>query len=260
MPSSGRACRSESERSNGSLGTIFLARPAFARHPVTVFLFWSRYSGCVWTRQCRKLILDRRIGFDFGRRWVPIRWVPILVPPGEFFLTSFEAGEVAAAGNTTVRSGAEAQLQSDPARRAVVLFAPGGKLLAIALRAAGVFPGGGFPGASGPAGIATAATQRANPDQTFEPLGHASAVGHTGITRAALRTRQFHFPRPGSIIDRIGAEFNVLIYVRGERLAEAIAHGATALNRQALDVDDREQLAGGGSDEDFACGTEIGGQ
>jgi hypothetical protein len=53
MPSSGRACRSESERSNGSLGTIFFARPAFAQRPVTVFLFWSRYSGCVWTRQSK---------------------------------------------------------------------------------------------------------------------------------------------------------------------------------------------------------------
>jgi hypothetical protein len=30
---------------------LFFARPAFAQHPVTVFLFWSRYSGCVSARQ-----------------------------------------------------------------------------------------------------------------------------------------------------------------------------------------------------------------
>ena len=80
-----------------------------------------------------------------------IAWITILVPPGEFFLAPFEAGEVAAAGNAAVRSGAEAQPQCGPAGRAVVLFAPGGKLLAITFGAACVFPGGGFPGAGGPA-------------------------------------------------------------------------------------------------------------
>ena len=105
----------------------------------------------------------------------------ILVPPSEFFLTALETGEVTAAGDATVRSGAEAQLQCGPARRAVVLLAPGGKLLAIALRAARVFPGGGFPGAGGPAGIAAAAAQGANPDQALEPFGHANAARHMGI-------------------------------------------------------------------------------
>ena len=103
------------------------------------------------------------------------------MPPGEFFLTPFEAGEVAAAGDAAVRSCTEAQPQLGPAGRAVVLFAPGGKLLAIALRAARVFPGGGFPGAGGPAGIAAAAAQRANPDQALEPLGHANAARHMCI-------------------------------------------------------------------------------
>jgi hypothetical protein len=159
----------------------FFARPAFAQRPVTAFLFWSRCSGCVPARPLTQtLILDCGIGFDF-RRLGPIPWVPILVPPGEFFLTPLEAGEVAAAGDTAVRGGAEAQLQRGPAGRAVVLFAPGGKLLAIALRAARVFPGGGFPGAGGPASLAAAAAQGANPDQALDPLGHAGATGHTGI-------------------------------------------------------------------------------
>ena len=105
-----------------------------------------------------------------------------MVPPSEFFLTLFEAGEVAAARDAAVRSGTEAQLQRGPAGRPVILFAPGGKLLAIALRAARVFPGGGFPGAGGPAGIAAAAAQWANPDQAFEPFSDASAVGHTSVT------------------------------------------------------------------------------
>ena len=107
--------------------------------------------------------------------------VPIWVPPTEFFLALFEAGEITAAGDAAVRSGSEAQLERGPEGRAVVAFAPGGKLLAIALRAARVFPGGGFPGAGGPAGIATAAPQWENPDQTAEPLGNTRAAGHTGI-------------------------------------------------------------------------------
>jgi hypothetical protein len=142
------------------------------------------------------LVVDCRVGFDFGWGLGAIIWVPVLVPPGEFFLALLEAGEVAAAGDAAVRSGSEAQLQGGPARRAVMLFAPGGKLLAIAFRAARVFPRGGFPGASGPTVIAAAAAQRANTDQALEPLGHTRAMGHTGIAGAALRARQFHFPRP----------------------------------------------------------------
>jgi len=119
--------------------------------------------------------------------------VPILVPPSEVFLALLETGEVAAAGDTAVRSGAEAQQQGGPAGRAIVLPAPGGKLLAIAFWAARVFPSGGFPGTSGPAGIAAAAAQRANADQAFEPLGDTRATRHTCIAGAALRARQFHF-------------------------------------------------------------------
>ena len=48
-----------------------------------------------------RLMLDRRIGFDF--RW---RVGSILVTPSEFFLTLLEAGEVTAAGDAAVRSGA----------------------------------------------------------------------------------------------------------------------------------------------------------
>jgi hypothetical protein len=32
---------------------LFFARPAFAQRPVTVLLFWSRCSGCAWTRQSK---------------------------------------------------------------------------------------------------------------------------------------------------------------------------------------------------------------
>jgi hypothetical protein len=155
----------------------FFARPAFAQRPVTALLFWSRCSGCVSARRPPSLIVHRGIGFDCRRRLSAI-----LVTPGELFLTLFEAGEVTAAGDAAVRSGAQPQLQQSPAGRAVVLFAPGGKLLAIALRAARVFPGGGFPSTGGPAGIAAAAAQGANPNQALEPFGYASAMGHTGIT------------------------------------------------------------------------------
>ena len=120
-----------------------------------------------------------------------------------------------------------------------MLPAPRGKLLTIAFRAARVLPRGGFPSTSGPPGIAAAATQRANPDQPLQQFGDAGAMRHTGVARAALRTCQFHFPGPGSIIDRIGAELNVLVYVRGESLAETIADRSTAFDGQAFDADDR---------------------
>jgi hypothetical protein len=55
-----------------------------------------------------------------------------------------------------------------------------------------------------------------------------------GIARAALGARQFHFSDLGSVIDWIGAELDVLIYVRGEGLDGGDRTRATRLESAGL--------------------------
>ena len=68
------------------------------------------------------------------------------------------------------------------------MFAPGGEFLTITLGAAREFPGRGFPSTGGPACLTTAAAQRINADDSFEPFSQAAAVGNASVTRAAFGT------------------------------------------------------------------------
>src|SRR5216684_3188597 len=100
----------------------------------------------------------------FGRR---LRATFILRPfrtraPGEALLAGAIAGEVAAAHRAAVRRRSHPQQQHGPQRRAIVLFAPGGKFLPVAARAACEFPRTLIPYAGGPTRAAARAPQRIN--------------------------------------------------------------------------------------------------
>jgi len=164
MPSSDRACRPENELFNGSLGTIFLLYPVLSSRP-------------------RNLI-----GRRFGSRSPP--GVPL--PPCISLLTCAEAREVAAAGGAAIRRGSQAQAHGDGAGRAIVLQAPGGQLLAIAARTAGVSPRAGGPHAGLPAGPAALATQGIDAHDGLQILGETAPVGHMHVARTALGTGKLH--------------------------------------------------------------------
>src|ERR1019366_7510963 len=117
-----------------------------------------------------------------------------------------------------------------PAVRSVVAFAPGGKLLAITLRAARVLPGGGLPGAGGPTHPAAAATQRINTEEPLEQLNQTLAVGHPGVARAALGTGELHSPNLASIINRIAPRVEVSFHSHRKSLPQAVADGAAPRN------------------------------
>ena len=85
--------------------------------------------------------------------------------PAMLFLASAEAGEIAAAGGAAVRSRAAAQQDHGPARRMIVLLAPGAQILAIAAGTAGKPPGSVGPNAGSPACAAFAAAQRVDPEK-----------------------------------------------------------------------------------------------
>ena len=83
-----------------------------------------------------------------------------VVAPAMLFLARAEAREIAAAGRAAIRSGAASQQDHGPARRVIILFAPGAQILAIAARAAGESPGAVGPDAGSPAGAALTAAQK----------------------------------------------------------------------------------------------------
>ena len=92
------------------------------------------------------------------------------MPPREPLLAFAEAGEVAAAGRATVRRSAQPQQHTRPARGVIILLAPGGKFLAIAARAARIFPGAVLPHAGFPARAAAPAPQGILTDQSTKLL------------------------------------------------------------------------------------------
>lgn len=74
----------------------------------------------------------------------------------------------------------------------IILLAPGGEILAIAARAAGIFPGSAGPDAGFPTGPAAAAAQGIDAEDAFENFGNGLPVRDAHVSRAALRTGQLH--------------------------------------------------------------------
>ena len=118
------------------------------------------------------------VGERTGRRvtWNHFLFLPVLLNPGcrlrfsprVAFLAGAEAREIAAARGTAVRRRADSQKEPGPQRRIIVLLTPGGQILAIAARAAGVSPRTAGPTAGFPARLASAAAQLINPDQSLQ--------------------------------------------------------------------------------------------
>src|SRR5437016_857363 len=71
-------------------------------------------------------------GFDFAgrRRGGRLALDLLLGPPAIPLFAGPEAGEIAAAGGAAIGSGAEPQQDHGPLRRAIILLAPGGQILA----------------------------------------------------------------------------------------------------------------------------------
>lgn len=188
MPGSGRACRRGTSCYFGSLGTIFYFAPSPNRSiprdhcNAGAFLFQSLrcLPGQRW-RWSRSAILRRRCSFHAS-----------LITPTEAFLAPPEAGEIAAAGGAAVGGGANAQKKPGPARRMVILLAPGGELLAIAAGAVCVLPRALRPRAGLPAMAATAATERINTGDAAEHLRSGSPMRHPRFTAPAFRARKLH--------------------------------------------------------------------
>jgi hypothetical protein len=120
------------------------------------------------------------------------------------------------------------------------MFAPGREFLAVTLGATRVLPRGRLPRTRGPAGFAAAAAQRVNANDSLEPFTDALATGNASVTRAAFGTFQLHPVEPGSIIDRIAADFEVVLHARRKRLSQTVAHRASSWNTDAFDARCRE--------------------
>ena len=108
--------------------------------------------------------------------------------PTVSFLAGTEAGEVAAARWTAVRSGAAAKHDQRPAGRVIVLLAPGSQLLTIAARTAGELPRSGSPHAGSPSGAAAAAAKRVNTEESAKLLGKVLFVRNPYVPGSTLWT------------------------------------------------------------------------
>jgi hypothetical protein len=178
------------------------------------------------------------------------------MPPGEPLLASAKAGEVAAAGRATVRRSAQAQQNARPAGRVIVLLAPGGEFLAIAPRAARIFPCAVLPNTGFPARVATPAPQRILADQSAKLLSNPVAVRNAYIAGTALRASKLHSPNPRSIItnasdggNRLSPRGGVCLHEGGEGLLQPIAGGVTGADVEALNRRHGQQFARSRGDE-----------
>ena len=109
-----------------------------------------------------------------------------LVTPGEPFPASPEAGEVTTAGGAAVRRGADSQQETRPARRVIILFAPGAQFLAVTAGAARILPSPVGPHAGFPTMMAAPAPQRIDPQPAAEELRKALALRNPHIARTTL--------------------------------------------------------------------------
>ena len=171
-----------------SLGTIFYpARPTarFASgqlwHLIPRFLHGRGLSSHSDLRIRHRLIRCSRSCFD-----------PHLVTPGEALLPRFEAGEITAAGRAAVRSRAEAQQKSRPARRIVEVLHPTGQFLPVAAGTTRVSPGSIRPDAGLPAMAAAAAAKLRNTHPALQVLAQSVRVGDAYVPCSAAWTVQFH--------------------------------------------------------------------
>jgi hypothetical protein len=116
-----------------------------------------------------------------------------VLPPRIALLARAVAREIAAARSASIRRRAAAQQDSGPQRRMVILLAPGGEFLAIAARAARVFPRSRMPRTGAPAGFAAPATQRIRSEQRLDMLSQAPPMRHAYISCATFRTGKLHW-------------------------------------------------------------------
>ena len=145
---------------------------------------------------------DRRVAWNHfylilaARRFC--RWLrlaslqSLLLPPREPFLAVLKTCEIAPARRAPIRRGPQPHLDDRPRGRMVILLAPGGQILAIATRAAGIFPVAAGPSAGFPSGMAFPAPQRIYPKNRFKVLDEMTAVRYLYITQAAIGAGQLH--------------------------------------------------------------------
>ena len=171
-----------------SLGTIFYPARLTARiasgqlwHLIPRFLHGRGLSSHRDLPVCNHLLWRSRSCFGAN-----------LVAPGETFLPGFEAGEITTAGRAAMRSRAQAQKESRPARRIVEVLHPGGQFLTVAAWATRVPPGSIRPDAGSPAMVAAAAAKLRNTDPTLQVLAQTVPMGNAHIPRPAARTVQLH--------------------------------------------------------------------
>ena len=108
------------------------------------------------------------------------------------FLARAEACEITTAGWASIRRGATSKQDHGPARRMVVLLAPGAQILAIASGTAGKSPGSVGPYAGSPASAAFAAAQWIDPEECTDFLQNTRFMGNSNVARSAIWTGKLH--------------------------------------------------------------------
>ena len=115
--------------------------------------------------------------------------------PAMFFAAWTVTGEIAPARRTTVGSGAATEHNDGPARRVIVLFAPGRQILAITSGTTGELPCSRSPHAGAPSCAATTATKRVNSKKRANFLGEILLLRNPDVARSAFWTGKLHLPR-----------------------------------------------------------------
>ena len=111
-----------------------------------------------------------------------------LVAPGEPSLLGSEGGKIAPAGRAAEGTGAEAQQESGPSRRTIVLGYPTSQFLPVAAGTTRVFPGSVRPDTGFPAALAAPAAKRRNADQTLQVFAQAPGLRHAHFSRPTAWT------------------------------------------------------------------------
>src|SRR5208282_2175345 len=130
--------------------------------------------------------------FDPGLRWLFRGGDRIAGAPTVFFLAGAETGEIAAAGGAAVRCGAASQHNHGPARRMVVLLAPGSQFLPVTARTPRKFPVPGGPHAGRPAVVTTAAAQRVDSENRAKAFRKILFLRDPDVACATLWTGKLH--------------------------------------------------------------------
>jgi len=131
-----------------------------------------------------RLTLDSRRLFGHRRR--------ASVAPTQLLLARPKTGEITAASRAAVRSGAAAEHHHRPARRMIILFAPGSQFLTIATGTAGIFPGSRRPYAGPPAASAAPAAEGVNSEKRPDFFPKVLLVRDPNIACSTFRTTKLH--------------------------------------------------------------------